>query len=132
MKVLEKKHLSAKALLKTVSECFKLVKEPKRGSQGQPSAISIKDCLMSGLALFKLKYPSLLQFDQSRMEETIRQNLKTLFRIDHAPCDTYLRERLDLVKPEDLRVALKKVFAALQRGKVLEKYSIRWTLPYSC
>lgn len=119
----EKKYLSARGLLRIVGESFKKVEEPRRGTQGVAPEISLRDCLVSGLALFKLKFPSLLQFDQSRGEETIRQNLETLFRVRNVPSDTYLRERLDPVSPEDLRPAFKKVFSSLQRGKVLERYA---------
>jgi len=33
---------------------------------------------MSGLAVFGLKFPSLLKFDEQRNEERIRANLKSL------------------------------------------------------
>ena len=81
------------------------------------------DHLMSGLALFGLKYPSLLQFDQdSRRCETTRHNLRQLYGIHQAPCDTYLRERLDEVDPESLRPVYRHLFRALQRGKGLEGF----------
>jgi hypothetical protein len=50
---------------------------------------------MSGLAIFGLKYPSLLQFDQDRNVDLTPSNLKSLYSIKHAPSDIYLRERLD-------------------------------------
>ena len=62
---------------------------------------SLSDCLMSGLAMFILKYPSLLQFDkQTRSGEadpTIVHNLKTLFGVEKTPSDSCVREHLDLV-----------------------------------
>ena len=61
--------------------------------------IPLADHLMSGLAVFGLKFPSLLQFDKGRDDEIIRHNLQTLYGIKQAPCDTYLRERLDDVDP---------------------------------
>jgi len=78
---------------------------------------------MSGLAVFGLKFPSLLQFDRSLSEDTIRHNLGTLYGVDNAPSDTYLRERLEEIEPTDLRGAFTEVFSSLQRGKALEKYS---------
>lgn len=77
---------------------------------------------MSGLAIFSLKYPSLLQFDHEQEEKTARYNLKTLYGVEVAPCDTYMREKLDKVDPSYLRPAFTAVFSALQRGKVLEDY----------
>ena len=40
--------------------------------------ISLPDCLMSALAIFGLKYPSLLKFDKDRVDEVISHNLKVL------------------------------------------------------
>jgi len=78
---------------------------------------------MSAVAMFGLKYPSLLQFDKSaKSEETIKHNLRALYGIENAPSDTYMRQRLDLVDPNDLRPAFLKIFNQLQRDKVLEDY----------
>jgi len=77
---------------------------------------------MSGLAVFALKMPSLLQFDQSLSEKRICHNLKTLYGVEKAPCDTYLRERLDEVSFHLLRKPFNRVFAALQRQKTIERF----------
>jgi len=86
------------------------------------NGISLSDCLLSGLAIFGLKYPSLLQFDNDRNNEAALYNLKTLYKINQVPSDTYLRERLDEVTPLHLRKAFTKAFAFIQRGKVLKPY----------
>ena len=79
---------------------------------------------MSGLAVFGLKFPSLPEFDRNaRTNETVRENLKHLYGIADAPCDTALRERLDEVEPVALRGAFKRVFALLRRGKGLEGFT---------
>ena len=83
----------------------------------------LSDHLMSGLALFVLKYPSLLQFDQNRFCQQTQTNLKTLYGVAHIPSDTQLRARLDDVNPKDLRSAFTRLFNLLQRSKVLEKFS---------
>ena len=75
---------------------------------------------MSGLAIFLLKYPSLLAYDQHR--EEIADNMESLFQISKAPCDTYLRERLDQIDPKSLRRCFTKLFANLQRSKYLEHF----------
>lgn len=77
---------------------------------------------MSCFAVFSLKWPSLLQFDKQRRQEATLQNLKNLYFIKNAPSDTYMRERLDELDPDTIRPAFKKIFATLQRGKVLESY----------
>ena len=114
-RLVEKEHLSAKGLIQKV-------KEPPTGTQGRPKEISITDCLTSALAIFKMKFPSLLQFEEEKQKEHIKQNLINLFGLENIPCDTYMRERLDEVKPRELRSAFTSIFSALQRGKQLEKY----------
>ncbi len=82
--------LSIPGLLKNTRHLFEQI--PDNQSR---CSIPLADHLMSGLAIFGLKYPSLLQFDQERNEGLTRSNLKSLYGILKAPCDTYLRERLD-------------------------------------
>jgi hypothetical protein len=118
----QKKHLSAKGLLKKVHNTFIKIPEPARDPRGLKPRISMGNCLMSGLAMFSLKYPSLLQFDQGQEEPTTKHNLKTLYGIDAVPCDTYMRERLDKIDPNFLRSAFTTLFSAAQRGKVFESY----------
>ena len=80
------------------------------------------DCLMSGLALFSLKYPSLLKFDNDRADDIIQHNLRSLYGIRNVPCDTYLRERLDEVSPNLLRKTFSTLFAQVQRGNELTPF----------
>ena len=122
VRFIEKTHLSAKALIQKAKNIFKKVKEPFKGSQGKQKEISISDCLTSALAVFKLKYPSLLQFEEDKKKEHADKNLKNLFGLENTPCDTYMRERLDEVNPRELRSAFTSIFSALQRGKQLEKF----------
>ena len=78
---------------------------------------------MSGLAVFGFKMPSLLQFEKDKDSEPwLRRNLRTLYGVENAPSDTTMRERLDILSPRQLRRPFKKIFAHLQRGKVLETY----------
>jgi len=128
-RLVEKKHLSAKGLLDLVHKVFQEIPEinPKANNVEERTprkkTISLCDCLMSGLAVFGLKYPSLLQFDRDSQEGgCIQHNLKTFFNVLSAPSDTYMREMLDEVDPAFIRPAFKKIFAQFQRGKDLEKY----------
>ena len=118
-KRLLRRTLSAPGLLRVVRACFDEVEDPVSGRR-----FRLSDCLMSGLAVFGLKYPSLLQFDRdARTDEVVRANLKSLYGVERAPCDTALRERLDEVDPRELRGVFKRVFAQLQRGKALEGFT---------
>lgn len=65
----EKAHLSAKGLLKRVQEVFRGVQDPEQGKGSRNPNIPLADCLMAGLAVFGLKYPSLLQFDIHKQEK---------------------------------------------------------------
>jgi hypothetical protein len=109
--------LSIPGLLKTVRHSFDSISDTlvNRG-------YSLTDCLLSGLAVFGLKYPSLLQFDQDQKDHVRHQNLTALYGIEQVPSDTQLRKRLDEVDPDQLRRAFKQVFATLQRGKGLEGF----------
>jgi|ERR1700719_1664921 hypothetical protein len=118
----EKKQLSAKGMLAKIRSIFKEIPEPLRDPRGLKPGISLPDCLMSGLALFGLKFPSLLQFDEGREDKIIKHNLKTLYHVEDTPCDTYMRVRLDEVDPRSIRSAFTSIFSLLQRGKVLEDY----------
>jgi hypothetical protein len=121
-RAVEKKILSAKGLLDVVKRCFNRILPNKTDRRGRKSEISLSDCLMSALAMFGLKFPSLLQFDQQKDEEIIKHNLRNLYQVECAPSDSYMRDRLDQIDPKELRDSFSEVFSALQRGKVLESY----------
>lgn len=114
-----RKYLSADGLLSIVKhslrrEKFKVIKNTE---------YTWEDCIMSGLAVFGFKMPSLLQFEKDKAAEPfIRRNLRTLYGVDKAPSDTCMRERLDVITPQQLRRPFKQIFSYLQRGKALEKY----------
>jgi hypothetical protein len=110
--------LSLPGLLKSMRQLFEKVPDTKPNAN-----IPLADHLMSGPAIFGLKYPSLLQFDQDRNGELTHANLKNLYGIRQAPSDTYLRERLDNVDPKSLRKNYTKLLQLLQRGKGLEGFA---------
>jgi hypothetical protein len=74
---------------------------------------------MAGFAMFSLKDPSLLAFDERRIRAP--HNLMTIYGMGSIPCDTSMREILDGVDPNDLRPLFKDAFRTLQRGKALEQ-----------
>ena len=112
---IERKHLSADALFRCLRGAFEEV--PNHRPAG--ATIGLADGLMAGFAVFALKDPSLLAFDQRRREDA--KNLEMIFHIQQVPCDTQMREILDPVDPEALRPAFRAMFRQLQRGKVLER-----------
>src|SRR3989344_2571193 len=114
-----RKYLSADGLIQVIRHSLRQEKlEVVNGSD-----YSWQDCVMSGLAIFAFKCPSLLQFEQQITDEPmIRRNLRILYKVDSVPSDTCLRERLDQISPQQLHRPFKKIFAYLQRGKALEAY----------
>ena len=119
-----RKTLSMPGLLAAVRGCFQAIDDDTAGR-----GFTLVDYLMSGLAVFGLKYASLLQFDRGRDDDIVRANLASLYGIDRAPSDTALRERLDEVDPSLLRRAFRRVLHLLQRGKGLEDF-IWWAGHY--
>ena len=113
-----RKSLCADSLIADIYHCFQKISDPRKLST--EVSISFTDVLMSGLAVFGLKFPSLLKYDQNR--HTLDHNLLSLYRIKQPPSDTYLRERLDELDPRYIRPVFKKLFAKLQRGKCLEQF----------
>src|ERR687896_2070623 len=76
-----RKHLSAPGLLKALRSCFQRVPDHRSGKV----EIALVDALMSGLAVFGLKYPSLLKFDEERQEASVRHNLSSFYTGWSAP-----------------------------------------------
>ena len=113
-----RKFLCADALIASVYHLFQKIPDPRELPSTAP--ISFTDVLMSGLAVFGLKFPSLLQYDQNR--KTLDDNLRKLYHINRPPSDTYLRERLDELDPIFVRPAFRKIFTEVQRGKCLEQF----------
>ena len=111
-------HLSAPALLNQVRRDFEQVHDPRRYGQ----QFSLADVLMSGLAVFGLKFPSLLKFDQNRNEVRIRANLQSLYGVNQAPCDTQLRAVCDQVNPAELRAPFIHIHQRLYDHRLLENF----------
>jgi hypothetical protein len=118
---ISRKYLSAKGLLRVIHEEFKKI-TPHRELSPRSNPITLTDCLMSGVAVFGLKFPSLLKFDESKNETRVKHNLRTLYHVQQSPSDTYMRERCDEVDPKEVRKVYKKVLACVQRGKGLEEF----------
>ena len=109
-----RKDLSTDGLIRVIHDAFESVEDPRPGSV----VISVVDALMSAFAMFSLKCPSLLAFEDERNSP----NVSRIYRIGRVPSDTSMREILDGVDPIQIRSAFTDVFRCLQRGKVLEQF----------
>ena len=81
--------------------------------------IWMPDALMSGFAMFSLKDPSLLAFDERR---TTDSNLRSIYGIEEVPGDTQMRTILDDVDPVEIRPVFRDVVRQLQQSKELGKF----------
>jgi len=110
-----RKHLSADALFSTVYASFGNIIDHRTNSN-----IPLKDALMSAFAVFSLKDPSLLAFDERRQSGD--PNLHSIYKIGSIPSDTRMREIIDEVAPNAIEGTFRDIFTQLQRGKVLEPF----------
>ncbi len=115
-----RKHLGIPSLIKAVYHHFSKIPDPRQFSKD--GFIPLSDHLMSGLAVFGLKCPSLLDYDRKRQDQATEHNLRDLYHVTTPPSDTYLRELLDEVDPDTIRPAFKKLFASFQREKGVEQF----------
>ena len=110
-----RKDLNADALFSSLRDNFSKIPDLRSSNK----KISLADALMSGFAMFSLKDPSLLAFEERRRSEDI--NLRTIYGMENIPSDTQMRDILDEVNPESLRPVFNSIFRKLQRGKELEQ-----------
>jgi len=111
-----RKHLSASGLFRLVRSGFEKVTDHRTGDV----EIALADALTSAFAMFSLKDPSLLAFDERREKEN--GNLKRIYGMERIPCDTQMRTILDDAEPDEIKASFKDGFRQAQRGKVLEKF----------
>jgi len=97
---------------------FQKITDPRKGFK----AITLHDFFMSSYAIFALKYPSLLSFQNDMKVDIKFKNLRTLFGIAKVPSDTHLRDVMDQVKWEEFRGVFKRLFSLVQHSKILEKF----------
>lgn len=109
-----RKHLNLDAMMTTVRNIFAKISDHRT----RECKISLLDALMSGFAMFILKDPSLLFFDNRRKND--ESNLNRVFGIQNVASDSQLRQILDPVDPDLLRPMFSEVFNQLQRAKALE------------
>lgn len=112
-------------ILPKIEECIYILRK-EFGNFQDPrkrlSKIELTDFLASGYAIFALKNPSLLAFENSLQVGNTINNLLSLFKVKHIPSDTHLRDVLDDIVPEEFRIIYKRLFSLCQRSKMLEPF----------
>ncbi|MCK4963233.1 MAG: hypothetical protein KAS19_12135, partial [Anaerolineales bacterium] len=109
------KFLSADGLFALIHAEFEQVSDQR----AENAKIPLVDALMSGFAMFSLKDPSLLAFEErSRTDD----NLNSIYRIKNVPSDTQMRSILDDVEPVRIRPVFKRVHRELERSGKLHEF----------
>jgi hypothetical protein len=91
--------------------------EDKRASN---ACHKLPDILMSGYAMFSLKCPSLLNFEQQTVVE--KANLSRVYGIEKTCSDVQLRSVLDSINPQFLRNLFPKKFETLRQTGLLKEF----------
>lgn len=112
------KRIKIEQCIALLKESFSSFKDPRSGF----CEIPLQDFLLSSYAVFFFKYPSLLSFEKDMAVENRFHNLKSLFGISKIPSDTHLRDIMDGLDWVQFRKIFKKLFADVQRTKLLEQY----------
>jgi len=111
-KIRSRKNLSVDGLFQII----RVASEKINDHRSQKVGIELSDAIMSAFAMFSLKEPSLLAFEEKRND----QNMKNVYKIRNVPSDTHMRTLLDEIDPAKIYPIYKKVFAEVQREKGLE------------
>lgn len=90
-------------------------------NRDENQSITMQDALMSGYALFSLKDPSLLQFNNERSNR--EENLKSIYKINKAPSDSGMRAILDEVELEEVNGVYAGLAKKLRGAGIMQAYS---------
>ncbi len=110
------KRLTFDNLMRHLQQHFNRITDHRRANK----SYSLSDVLKSAFAMFSLKSPSLLSFqEQTRIE---RSNLKQIYRIGEIPADSQMRAILDKVEPASVRLIFPAIFTLLRQAGVIKEY----------
>jgi Transposase DDE domain len=113
--------ISAPQLLKKSREIFNGIEDYSANRKD----FHLSDILMSALAMFSLKYASLLEFDKDSRgldNPIIKHNLNSLYGVEKAPSDSYMREVIDNITPSHIKSIYPAIHAMLSDRNELDQY----------
>lgn len=102
---------------------LRVIFEGIKDKRANNTSHKLSDILMSGFAMFSLKHPSLLDFQQQSHLE--KMNLQAVFGIKKVCSDTQLRDVLDGVSPDFIRQLFPKKFETLRKTGVLDEFKYK-------
>ena len=88
---------------------------------------SDSDCVLSAFAMFHLKYPSLLQFQDDCRDPDKIENIKSMYKVKEVPSDTTMRERLDPLETGPINEAIHDMIGVMQRSQSLQEWDFLGT-----
>jgi hypothetical protein len=86
------------------------------------TSIELSDHFMSAMAMFQLKYPSMLALSNKTKAEL--SNTRRLFHIKRIPSDTSMRETLDGQSPAVVRLLFERFAKRLESSGKLDRFKV--------
>jgi len=114
--------LSLEAMINLLSDSFSQLPDERQQSKID---YAVRDVVMSGFAMMFFQHPSLLQFQQAMHNRHGISNLETIFGVYEIPSDAQMREILDVVDPEPLRLLLSEIFDKMRRAAWLADFKTK-------
>lgn len=103
-------------LLVSIRESFARINDPRAKNVSH----RLSDILMSALAMFQLKYPSLNAFEKQTTAE--KHNLRTVYGVSQICSDAQLRNVLDVLSTEELQPLFKQFYRYVDTSGLLKHY----------
>src|SRR2546423_1921928 len=103
-------------LMASLSQEFDEIIDHRRSN----AKYKLGDVVRSAFAMFSLKSPSLLSFEEQTRQEG--SNLKSIYQIGAIPSDTQMRTILDPVSATSIRAIFPKLFAKWQYAGLVKEY----------
>jgi hypothetical protein len=114
----EKTGLSYESLHRDCHEYFSALPDHRASN----ASTLLSDHFMSAMAMFQLKYPSMLTFGHKTKAEL--NNTRRLFHIRAIPSDTTLRQTLDGQSPQVVRPMFEQAVKRLEKSGKLENFKV--------
>jgi len=121
-----RKPLSGEVLLGDARKFFATVPDHRNPQLIQ---IELKDFLMSSLAMFSLKFPSLLKFEEEMKDRRNFSHLHTIYGVERVPSDTRMREVVDEVATKNLDPLFNRLLEKAKRSGALKDFML-WNKTY--
>jgi Transposase DDE domain len=104
-------------------ESLRTIFEQVVDNRSKNASHKLSDILMSGFAMFSLKYKSLLSFEHQTAIE--KANLQTIYGIEKVCSDVQLRSVLDTIDPSFIRSLFPEKFKTLHKTGILADFSFK-------